>query len=200
MPRLTLALGMWLLAVVAPPVRAGDELTKKINAVLNAADYKQAHWGILVVDAKSGKTLFAHNAEKLFAPASTTKLFSCATALCTLGPDFQFRTPVYRRGVLSAGLLAGDLILVGAGDLTLGGRTTRDDKLAFKDSDHTYANGNNVAELTDTNPLAGLQALARQVKDAGVKQVLGDVLVDDRVFVKARGSGSGPDLVSPIMV
>src|SRR5262249_15623473 len=47
---------------------------------------------------------------------------------------------------------------------------------------------------------AGLEDLARQVKASGVRALSGDVLIDDRLFEKARGSGSGPKVVSPIVV
>src|SRR5262249_25715740 len=157
---------------------AAGDLPSPIEAVINAPRYRQAHWGLLVVDSKSGQVLYEHNADRLFAPASTTKLYSCATALCLLGPDFKFKTPVYRRGEVDKGRLRGDLILVGSGDLTLGGRIGKDGLLAFRNHDHTYANGNPLAELTDTDPLAGLKALARQVKAAGIHEVAGDVLVD----------------------
>src|SRR5262249_56401183 len=99
--------------------------------------------------------------------ASTTKLYSCATALAELGPDYKFETPVYRRGNLSDGRLGGDLILVASGDLTLGGRTTADGKMAFTDSDHIYADGGTKTKLTDTDPLAGLKDLAKQLAAAG---------------------------------
>src|SRR5581483_3749876 len=105
---------------------------------IHRPEYRQAHWGILVVDAKTGETVYALNDEQLFIPASTTKLYSCAAALAELGADHKFETPVYRRGTLTDGRLKGDLILVASGDLTLGGRTTADGKLAFTDSDHIY--------------------------------------------------------------
>jgi D-alanyl-D-alanine carboxypeptidase/D-alanyl-D-alanine-endopeptidase (penicillin-binding protein 4) len=38
------------------------------------------------------------------------------------------------------------------------------------------------------------------VKDAGITEVDGEVLIDDRLFARARSSGSGPDVVAPIMV
>jgi D-alanyl-D-alanine carboxypeptidase/D-alanyl-D-alanine-endopeptidase (penicillin-binding protein 4) len=182
-------------------LRADDHLAGKIEAVINGPDYKQARWGILVVDAETGKTVYEHDADKMFLPASTTKLYSCSTALDALGSDYRFETPVYRRGEVVKGRLRGDLILVAMGDLTLGGRTDPSGKLVFKDLDHTYANGPfGRAELTDTDPLAGLKALARQVKEAGIKQILGEVLIDDRLFPRARGSGSGPGLLTPIVV
>lgn len=189
-----------LILLAAPGVQAADDLAGKIEAITQGPDYRQAHWGILVVDSQSGQVLYEHNADKLFAPASTTKIYSCAAALAALGPDYRFETPVYRRGEVKEGVLTGDLILVGQGDLTLGGRTDAQGRVVFKDEDHTYANGNTVAELTDTDPLAGLRALARQVAAAGIRQVRGDVLVDDRLFAPERGSGSGPDYLSPIVV
>ncbi len=115
-------------------------------------------------------------------------------------PDSTTETIVYQRGLVVKGTLRGDLILVAAGDLTFGGRT-KDGKTVFKDKDHTYANsGLSEAELTDTDPLGALNALAKQIKDAGITQVDGEILIDDRMFVRARGSGSGPDAVSPIVV
>jgi D-alanyl-D-alanine carboxypeptidase/D-alanyl-D-alanine-endopeptidase (penicillin-binding protein 4) len=178
-----------------------EQLAGRIAEVINGPDYKHAHWGLLVVDLDSGETVYELNADKLFAPASTTKLFSTATALDTLGADFRFETPVFRIGdVGERGELLGDLIVVASGDLTFGGRTDGHDKIVFKDSDHTYANGNTTAELTDPDPLAGINELARQVHAAGIRRVRGDVLIDDRLFDKAEGSGSGPSSLTPIIV
>lgn len=179
---------------------AGNELATQIEAVINRPEYRHAHWGILIVDADGGETLYAHNPDKLFFPASTTKLYSCSAALAALGPDHRFETPVYSRGTVKDGRLMGDLILVAQGDLTLGGRTDASGRMAFKDYDHTYANGNIKAELTDTDPLAGLKSLARQVAAAGIHHVQGDVLIDDRLFARSRGSGSGPGVLLPIAV
>jgi D-alanyl-D-alanine carboxypeptidase/D-alanyl-D-alanine-endopeptidase (penicillin-binding protein 4) len=205
MPRfrrlLTVALFLVLAAVAGRSAYAGNDLAAKIDAVINGPDYRQARWGILLVDGQSGETLYAHNPEQMFLPASTTKLYTCATALAAFGPDFKFETPVYARGDMTDGRLRGDLILVASGDLTLGGRTDANGKLAFKDHDHTYANSLlGDAELTDTDPLAGLKALAKQVREAGIRRVEGEVLVDDRLFERSQGSGSGPDLLTAIMV
>ena len=59
-------------------VRAADELAEKINAIINSPEYKHARWGILVVDAETGKSLYERNPDMLFAPASVTKLYTCA--------------------------------------------------------------------------------------------------------------------------
>src|SRR5207244_5803552 len=60
--------------------------------------------------------------------------------------------------------------------------------------------GNNEGELTESDPLTGLKSLAKQVAAAGIKRIDGDLFVDDRLFVKNRGSGSGPDLITPILI
>ncbi len=194
--------GLAVLALFLLPLSssAASDLAAKIEAVIDGPDYRQAHWGILVVDSQSGEPLYARNADRLFFPASTTKLYSCAAALAALGADYQFETPVYRRGEVKDGRLKGDLILVAQGDLTLGGRTDAHGKLAFKNHDHIYADFFKDVELTDTDPLAGLGALAKQVAAARIRQVDGDVIIDDRLFEKGRGTGSGPDVLSPIVV
>jgi serine-type D-Ala-D-Ala carboxypeptidase/endopeptidase (penicillin-binding protein 4) len=183
------------------PARAADDLDAQVKKITDAPLYKHARWGILVVDRKTGQTVYERNADQLFAPASVTKLYSGAAALVKLGPQRKFETAVYRRGELAEGRLRGDLIVVAGGDFTLGGRTDAQGRLAFKDHDHIYANWMDTkAELTDTDPLAGLKDLARQVKAAGVSRLDGDVLIDDRLFARARGSGSGPDLLTPVVV
>lgn len=180
---------------------AGDPLREAIEKVTRQEHFKHAHWGALIVDAKSGEVVFEQEPDKLFAPASTTKLFTVACALDALGADFRFQTPVVRRGEVDEnGELKGDLILIASGDLSFGGRTQQDGTIAFVDSDHTYANGNNEADLTGPDPLSGLNELARQVAAAGIKQVRGDVLIDDRMFDKSESSGSGPGRVTPIMI
>jgi D-alanyl-D-alanine carboxypeptidase/D-alanyl-D-alanine-endopeptidase (penicillin-binding protein 4) len=197
------AAGVSLLAVAltAAPVLPNDRLESELGAVIGAPEYKQAHWGILVVDLAGGEIVYELNADRLFAPASVTKLYSTAAALDTLGADFRFETPIYHRGEIDGeGQLKGDLVLVASGDLSLGGRTSADGKIAFTNSDHTYANGNDKGELTAPDPLAGLDALARQVAQAGIKRVRGEVLVDDRLFEKEFGTGSGPRRLTPIMV
>src|SRR6266545_723094 len=189
---------------IVPTAVIGDavnRLAPRVEEVINGPDYRQSHWGILIVDTKTGEIVFALNADRMFLPASVTKLFSVAAALGLLGADFRFVTPVYTRGRLIDGRLDGDLILVAVGDVTLGGRTTADGKLAFRNHDHTYANGpGGVAELTDTDPLAGLKSLAKQVVAAGVRHVAGDVLIDERLFERTQSTGSGPKAVSPIVV
>jgi serine-type D-Ala-D-Ala carboxypeptidase/endopeptidase (penicillin-binding protein 4) len=180
---------------------AGETLSQRIEGIIDAPEFKHAHWGILVGELESDRTLYERNADKLFAPASTTKLFTVAAALEELGANYRFETPIYARGeVDQGGRLRGDLILVASGDLSMGGRTDSQGHIAFKDNDHIYAGFAGRADLTVENPLAGLDELARQVAAAGIRRVNGSVLIDDRLFETASGTGSGPSLLTPIMI
>ncbi len=192
-----------LAVILAGPAAGAADPPKQaaVDAILDGPNYQGARWGALFVDAKSGEVVYARNPDRFCTPASVTKLFSGAAAYVTLGPDHVTKTPVYRRGEVRDGVLAGDLILVGQGDLTFGGRTDADGRTVFMDSDHVYADGTSSdAKLTDTDPLGGLKALAKQIKAAGITRVKGGVFVDDRLFVGTTGSGSGPRAVSPVMV
>lgn len=188
----------------APVLPAADaELARKLEAVMDAPEYKRAHWGALFVDAKTGETLYARAEHRLLAPASVTKLFSTAAALVAFGADHRFDTPVFAAGERTpAGVLKGDLVLVAQGDPAFGGRCRTDDgKLLFRNADHTYANSGLMAsEVCDGDPLAALKGLATQVKAAGIAEVAGEVLIDDRLFARTRSTGSGPEAVSPMIL
>lgn len=194
------SLGEIFFGILSLGVASAAAADPALDAFLAQPRFQHAHWGLLVVDLDSGETLVERNADKLFIPASTTKLYSVACALDAFGAEHRFVTPLRRRGELRDGTLSGDLILVASGDLTLGGRTLPDGRMAFTNNDHTYANGARETQLTAPDPLAGLDSLAKQVAAAGILRVRGDVLVDDRLFDKSEGSGSGPGRVTPIMI
>lgn len=175
-------------------------LAARIQEILAEPRFKPTHWGLLICDLPDGAVVHQLNADKLFAPASTTKLFTVATALAHFGADHRWETKVYRRGELAPdGALAGELILVAGGDLNLGGRIDDQGHVAFTNVDHTYADGFAPGILTPQDPLAGLYALAVQVQLQGITSV-DDVLIDDRLFDHAESSGSGPTIVTPIQV
>ncbi|ODU02084.1 MAG: D-alanyl-D-alanine carboxypeptidase/D-alanyl-D-alanine-endopeptidase [Planctomycetes bacterium SCN 63-9] len=183
------------------PKSSSNSLEQRIEAELRTPGYERGHWGVLVVDAKTGRSIYERNADEFFAPASVTKLFTVASALAELGPNHRFQTPVVRRGEIdSGGVLRGDLILIARGDLCLGGRTGPDGTLLFHDDDHTYAGSGFKGGVVSTDPLAGLDHLAREIQAVGIKHVTGDVLIDDRLFRAEPTTGSGPSRVSPIVI
>jgi D-alanyl-D-alanine carboxypeptidase/D-alanyl-D-alanine-endopeptidase (penicillin-binding protein 4) len=193
-----------VLAAITASTRAsgaGNSLADRLDELMTSGEYRAAHWGVMIVDAKTGETIFERNADQMFCPASVTKLFTTAAVLVDLGGDFRFKTPVVRLGdVDSHGALRGDLILVAQGDPNLGGRLGPDGTLLFQDHDHSYANGNFKSTLVPADPLAGLDHLARVVRESGIKEITGNILVDDRLFEPAQSTGSGPTRVSPILI
>ena len=116
----------FLLALAACAGRAGPSRLSPAHeraALREAADslfadprFANAHWGALIVDPLAGDTLYAHNAGKLFMPASNQKLLTGSTALVELGPDFRFTTRFASPASIVDGTLRGDLIVVGNGD------------------------------------------------------------------------------------
>jgi D-alanyl-D-alanine carboxypeptidase/D-alanyl-D-alanine-endopeptidase (penicillin-binding protein 4) len=84
-----------------------------------AADPRLGTFEGSVLNAATGEVLFDRAAGTGAATASVMKTLIAATALKTLGPDYQFSTKVY------AGSEPGSVVLVGGGDATLsvGGNT-----------------------------------------------------------------------------
>src|SRR5437588_9329404 len=104
------------LSPTTTPVR--PSVADAIARVEAKARYMHSTWGLLVADAKTGQVLVSQNAEKLFTPGSTLKLYSAAGALHDYGPGHRFRTPVYRTGSVRHGVLSGNLVLVASGDFS----------------------------------------------------------------------------------
>ena len=167
----------------ATPV-ANDDLRAALDAILADPRYAPSRLGLHVADRATTAPIFDIRGDEWFLVASTTKVFSGAAALDALGADFRFETPIYRTGPISAdGILDDDLILVASGDPTMGGRDTPEGEIAYTAFDHIYAPAfPTFVQLTPQDPLAGLDDLAAQVASAGVRQVNGEVIIDDRLF------------------
>ncbi|MCD0483105.1 D-alanyl-D-alanine carboxypeptidase/D-alanyl-D-alanine-endopeptidase [Streptacidiphilus sp. ASG 303] len=157
-------------------------LDPRITAITEKPAYRHAHWGLLEEDPADGRVLHAVAADEFFIPGSAAKLFTVSGTWHTLGGDHRFTTPVHAVGTRAGSALHGDLVLVGRGDLTMGGRTRPDGTVDYRAVDHTYADSVPGAELTPEDPLAGIDDLARQVRRSGITRVTGDVVVDDRLF------------------
>jgi D-alanyl-D-alanine carboxypeptidase/D-alanyl-D-alanine-endopeptidase (penicillin-binding protein 4) len=92
------------------------ELRSKIDSLVAEPMWRNANWGILVVDPVAGDTLYSHSAGKLFMPASNEKLLTGSTALAQLGADYRFATWFVSSAPVVNGVLTGDLVVVGHGD------------------------------------------------------------------------------------
>ncbi|HKA87836.1 MAG TPA: D-alanyl-D-alanine carboxypeptidase/D-alanyl-D-alanine-endopeptidase [Haliangiales bacterium] len=97
-------------------------LQSTLDGVLGGGRLKSAINGLYVVDARTGRVLYAYGEDRQLNPASNTKLVSTATALDALGADFTYDLRLLGRAPGEDGVVEGDVYLVGAGDPTLGPR------------------------------------------------------------------------------
>ncbi len=185
--------------VACAPVVCGqapDSLEARIQRVTARPDFAHSNFGIEFYDLESGKAIYALNADKLFVPASTTKLLTEGTVLAKLGSDYRFRTYIYRTGPIDKhGTLKGNLILVASGDPNLSNRIQPDGTLAFVDEDHSY-NG----PALPGDPLAVIKDFAAQVAAKGIRKIEGNVYLDASLMPDGEHEGGTGVVMSSIIV
>jgi serine-type D-Ala-D-Ala carboxypeptidase/endopeptidase (penicillin-binding protein 4) len=149
------------------PAKTLPELQTRISEILAKPELASAMVGVKIVSLDTGRVLFEENTTKLLRPASNMKLYTVATALDKLTPDYRFKTLVYGNTKLdSSGVLKSDLTIEGRGDPTFAAR--------FNNGDY----------------LKGIDNLATRIASAGVKRVEGDLVGDESYFVGPKyGSG-----------
>jgi D-alanyl-D-alanine carboxypeptidase/D-alanyl-D-alanine-endopeptidase (penicillin-binding protein 4) len=153
------------------PSTAAGRFAERAELLVQTAPVDKGEWGLLVVDAATGETLYQKNPDKYFVPASNMKLLTTALALDTLGPAYRFRTTLESNGILSSdGRLSGNLILVGRGDPNISNR-----KFPF-----------DTKEEFDGPPEKVLAELADAVVTRGLREISGDVVGDDSYFPRER--------------
>lgn len=136
-----------------------DSLRGRIVAHIAQARFAPAAWGVKIVSLETGKTLFEHNPEKYFNPASNAKLYTAALALDRLGVDYRIKTSLYSSARPDAsGALKADLIVYGRGDPTM------------------------AARLNGGDYFKGIEPLIAQLVDAGVRRIEGDLVGDESYF------------------
>jgi D-alanyl-D-alanine carboxypeptidase/D-alanyl-D-alanine-endopeptidase (penicillin-binding protein 4) len=151
--------------------KAAAKFALRAETFLGTAPASKGEWGLLIVDAESGETLYEQNADKYFVPASNMKLFTTALALAKLGPEYRFHTTLETRGAISSnGVLNGDLTLVGRGDPNLSNR-----KFPYE-----------LKEEFDGPEEKALVEFADALAAKGVKEISGDVIGDDSYFPRER--------------
>jgi len=141
------------------PAGTLTELQKRLSDHVTQPRFAAALWGVKVVSRDTGKVLFEHNSQKLFSPASNSKLYTVALALDRLGADYRIRTSLYSASKPDAsGRLAGDLIVYGRGDPCINAR------------------------LHNGDIYPALEPLVSALTNAGVKSIAGDLIGDESYF------------------
>lgn len=156
-----------------PGLIAAPVADRRLTSALDGLVARQSGTTCLTVSS-SGRTVYAHAPDVALVPASIEKLFTAVAALEVLGPDHRLRTRVLAAAPPVAGVVTGDLWLVGGGDPLL----ATDPYLA------RFRRQPQIA--TDA------EALADAVAAAGVTQVGGAVVGDESRFDSVRYVGAWP--------
>jgi D-alanyl-D-alanine carboxypeptidase/D-alanyl-D-alanine-endopeptidase (penicillin-binding protein 4) len=107
---------------VTPARNPREQLRYSIDSLASNPIFSNSNMGILVVNSRTGDTLFSRNASKLFMPASNEKILTGSVALALLGADYRYQTRFAVRGTVRDSILDGDLIVIGRGDPTVSDR------------------------------------------------------------------------------
>lgn len=142
------------------------DLQKELEDIFNDPNFSNAEWGVVIQSLETGEFLYKRNENKSFMPASNLKLFTTATALCNLGPNYKYNTKLLTNGNIENNVLKGDLIIKASGDPTF-------PKKNRTDSLHTL-----FSQWIDS------------LKAAGIKEITGDIIGDDNCF-DDQGLGVG---------
>lgn len=154
----------WLLcaclAFAAARLFAQDQplaVTAALQAAVDRHPLRGAKVGVVARRISDGKEVFSFHGDELFELASNTKLFTTAAALLKLGADYEFRTALIANGPVQDGVLHGDLVVVGGGDPSFSGRVY-------------------------PSPMTVPREFSKAVQAAGIRQITGDLVMDDRLF------------------
>jgi D-alanyl-D-alanine carboxypeptidase/D-alanyl-D-alanine-endopeptidase (penicillin-binding protein 4) len=152
-----------------PPKDAGERLwwlRARLDELFGAPWLAKSKVSVIVLEAESGRPIYARSEKTLLNTASNVKLVTSAAALAQLGPEYRWKTtlavlaPQNGPALAPGGEVHGDLFLRGSGDPTL---TTED-----------------LASM-----VADLAAL-------GLHKVHGALVVDD-TFFDGKSGGPGSD-------
>jgi serine-type D-Ala-D-Ala carboxypeptidase/endopeptidase (penicillin-binding protein 4) len=98
------------------------QLQQDITAATRMTGVTRAAWGMVVQSLDRRERLFELNPRTLLVPASAAKLISAASAADAVGWDYRYTTTLRGSGPIVDGVLQGDLVIVGSGDPSIGGR------------------------------------------------------------------------------
>lgn len=139
--------------------RTTEELRARIAEVTRRPELAPAMVAVKVVSLDTGRTLYEENTGKFFMPASNMKIYTVATALDRLSPNYRFKTSAYAPARPDAvGTLRGDLTIYGRGDPSFAAR--------FNNGDYNKA----------------IDDFAARIAAAGVRRVEGDLIGDESYF------------------
>src|SRR5205814_8300580 len=94
--------------------KAQEKIRNAVTALINDPQFRHAQFSFIVLNARTGKEVYAVNKELGLAAGSTQKVFTAIAAFDLLGPSFRFTTTFSINDDLNM------LVVSGSGDPTLG--------------------------------------------------------------------------------
>ncbi|MBL1280102.1 MAG: D-alanyl-D-alanine carboxypeptidase/D-alanyl-D-alanine-endopeptidase [Fluviicola sp.] len=147
---------------------AQSSIQAELENFVNDPSLKHASVSFNLIDLESNGIVASYNPQQILPPASTAKLFSTATALEILGPDYRAKTRIYYNGEIdSNGVLNGNIWIRGGGDPSLGSKYF-----------------NSPEKQRDF-----LKKWVAEIKKLGIKEISGAVIADASEF----GYNGAPD-------
>ncbi len=137
-----------------PQKLAPKELAELMTTFQQREGLRHAMLGAYVKELDSDSVWLDYNSQWGMATGSTMKAITTATALTYLGADFKFETKLAHSGKVEAGVLKGDLYIIGGGDPTLG-----------------------IDNLTSV-----WQRWHQALRSAGIKAIEGNIIGDASIF------------------
>lgn len=144
----------------APDSAAVKRLERRLDSLQNSPFLQNGFLGVSVQSVNAGQKVISYNGRKSLQPASTMKLITTATAFAVLSDSFRYETTLRYDGRLVENVLVGNLYVVGSGDPSLGSWRFKN----FPDAE------------------ALMTRWAKKIKDLGIRQVQGKIIVDGSIF------------------
>lgn len=155
MKRISAMFSIMIVAIIAMAQSITPQ--EAVDRFANDPTMKHASFGVMFMSIDSGKVIATHNPDLSVVTASTMKTVTSTAALEALGGNFRFETKVYIDGHIKGDTLVGNIVIVGAGDPTLGtGFMSNIPKLPYE--------------------------ISKALKDKGIKVVTGKVETDMSLF------------------
>jgi len=155
---------LFLILIFSIPSLYAQSLKQKVENAYKTFEsdpqMKYASSSLSVLNAETAAVIYSANGNTGLASASTLKTITSASAFHILGKDFTWETTLGYSGSISAnGTLNGDIIITGGGDPSLGSERFDQSR----------------SELI-------LKKWADALAKAGIKNITGQIIADDRLF------------------
>ena len=174
-----------------------------VEALLAAPSLKHANISLMVKDLTTNTVVADYRSECLTPPASVMKVITTATALEMFGPNYLYKTRIETDGeVDAAGILHGNVYIVGCGDPTMGSRYLGSSAFLrqwckkMADKGIKKIEGNVVADIShfdleSVNPFW----IWEDIGNYYAPGVFAIAYLDNRMSFRLRGQGNGRPVI-----